>query len=406
MNSQQHLGKIALMESQQIDLSKLAITKDDLQIVGFKFNKSSEKSLTKPISFVSGVLKRFVKNKWAVGFLILLILILLLAIIVPLISPYPSFAPIVSNISPTFIRSLPPRLIGMDPIHTYQGQISKVLVDALQEINDKLPDGQKIIVGEPQILQGGTSAILTIHPYRIPELANIYPIIGTDINGYDMWTKMWAGFASSLGVAVLVSVVSIILGTIYGAIAGTFAGTTVDIVMMRIIDVIGSIPTIVLLIVLSLVISSSGTNGESTTINTQSLTVSLILTNWMSPAYLVRMHIIRTKDAEYIQATRVIGGSRSRCIFVHMLPNISGRIFVRFVNTIPSIIFLQASLIFVGLQSADTNTFGQILQDTYDVTNVPQMLFGPVVLFCLFSVSMQIIANAMNDSIDPRVVGR
>ncbi|MDE7088239.1 MAG: ABC transporter permease, partial [Malacoplasma sp.] len=327
----------------------------------------------------------------------------LLTIIIPLVSPYPSFAPIVSNVTPTFIRSLPPRLIGMDPVHTYEGQISSVLIQALQKYDQSLPDSQKIIVSY-QILQGGTSAILTIHPYRIPQLSNVYPVIGTDINGYDMWTKMWAGFASSLGLAVLVSVISIIIGTIYGAIAGTFAGSTVDIVMMRIIDVIGSIPTIVLLIVLSLVLSSSGSAGGS--INSDSLAFSLILTNWMSPAYLVRMHIIRTKDAEYVQATRVIGGSRARCIFVHMLPNISGRIFVRFVNTIPAIIFLQASLIFVGLQSADTNTFGQILQDTYDVTNVPQMLYGPVVLFCLFSVSMQIIANAINDAIDPRVVGR
>ncbi|MDE6645794.1 MAG: ABC transporter permease [Malacoplasma sp.] len=403
MTSHQHLGKIALMKSQTIDFKKLDIKSDDLTIVGFKYNKSLEKTLTKPTSFLVGVLKRFWKNKWAVGFLFLLILILLLTIIIPLVSPYPSFAPIVSNVTPTFIRSLPPRLIGMDPVHTYEGQISSVLIQALQKYDQSLPDSQKIIVSY-QILQGGTSAILTIHPYRIPQLSNVYPVIGTDINGYDMWTKMWAGFASSLGLAVLVSVISIIIGTIYGAIAGTFAGSTVDIVMMRIIDVIGSIPTIVLLIVLSLVLSSSGSAGGS--INSDSLAFSLILTNWMSPAYLVRMHIIRTKDAEYVQATRVIGGSRARCIFVHMLPNISGRIFVRFVNTIPAIIFLQASLIFVGLQSADTNTFGQILQDTYDVTNVPQMLYGPVVLFCLFSVSMQIIANAINDAIDPRVVGR
>ncbi|MDE5841839.1 MAG: ABC transporter permease [Malacoplasma sp.] len=403
MANYQHLGKIALMESQIIDFKKLDIKSDDLTIVGFKYNKSLEKTLTKPTSFLVGVLKRFWKNKWAVGFLFLLILILLLTIIIPLVSPYPSFAPIVSNVTPTFIRSLPPRLIGMDPIHTYEGQISNVLIEALQKYDQNLPDSQKIIVSY-QILQGGTSAILTIHPYRIPQLNDVYPVIGTDINGYDMWTKMWAGFASSLGLAVLVSIISIIIGTIYGAIAGTFAGSTVDIVMMRIIDVIGSIPTIVLLIVLSLVLSSSESAGGS--INSDSLAFSLILTNWMSPAYLVRMHIIRTKDAEYVQATRVIGGSRARCIFVHMLPNISGRIFVRFVNTIPAIIFLQASLIFVGLQSADTNTFGQILQDTYDVTNVPQMLYGPVVLFCLFSVSMQIIANAINDAIDPRVVGR
>ncbi|MDE6429333.1 MAG: ABC transporter permease [Malacoplasma sp.] len=403
MANYQHLGKIALMESQIVDFKKLDIKSDDLTIVGFKYNKSLEKTLTKPTSFLVGVLKRFWKNKWAVGFLFLLILILLLTIIIPLVSPYPSFAPIVSNVTPTFIRSLPPRLIGMDPIHTYEGQISNVLIEALQKYDQNLPDSQKIIVSY-QILQGGTSAILTIHPYRIPQLNDVYPVIGTDINGYDMWPKMWAGFASSLGLAVLVSIISIIIGTIYGAIAGTFAGSTVDIVMMRIIDVIGSIPTIVLLIVLSLVLSSSESAGGS--INSDSLAFSLILTNWMSPAYLVRMHIIRTKDAEYVQATRVIGGSRARCIFVHMLPNISGRIFVRFVNTIPAIIFLQASLIFVGLQSADTNTFGQILQDTYDVTNVPQMLYGPVVLFCLFSVSMQIIANAINDAIDPRVVGR
>ena len=399
-----HLGKISLMESQQIDLSKLQIKESDLEILDKTNDKVSEKLVTKPISFLSGVLKRFCKNKWALGFLILLVIIFLLTIFVPAISPYPGFAPIVSNVSPIYLKNLPPRLAGMDPIFTYQTQISGTQVQALLSMDEKgLGVGGKI-VENVEWLQGQQYAILTIHPYRIPALSNVYPIIGTDTNGYDMWTKMWSGFASSLGMAVIVSIVAIVIGTIYGSIAGSFAGTIVDIVMMRIIDVLGSIPTIVLLIILSMVISSDGKSSSS--ITSESLTFSLILISWMSPAYLVRMYIIRAKDAEYIQTTRVIGGSRARCIFLHMLPNISGRIFVRFVNTIPSIIFMQASLIFVGLQSTDTNTFGQILQDTYDITNVPQMMYAPIVLFSLFSVSMQIIANAMNDSIDPRVVGR
>ena len=402
MNS--HLGKISLMESQIVDLSQLDIKESDLQVMDKTNLKSSEKLVTKPISFISGVLKRFFKNKWAVGFLILLVVILLLAIIVPAVSPYPGFAPIAPSVSPVFIKNLPPRLIGMDPVFTYQQQISGTQVQVLQSLDENgMGVGGKIIV-DIQWIQGNQYAILTLHPYRIPGLSDVYPVIGTDTNGYDMWTKMWSGFASSLGMAVLVSAIAIVIGTIYGAIAGSFAGTIVDIVMMRIIDVLGSIPTIVLLIILSMVISSDGSSSSS--ITTDSLIFSLILITWMGPAYLVRMYIIRAKDAEYIQTTRVIGGSRARCIFLHMLPNISGRIFVRFVNTIPSIIFMQASLIFVGLQSANTNTFGQILQDTYDITNVPQMMYAPIVLFSLFSVSMQIIANAMNDAIDPRVVGR
>ena len=122
MNS--HLGKISLMESQIVDLSQLDIKESDLQIMDKTNLKSSEKLVTKPISFISGVLKRFFKNKWAVGFLILLVVILLLAIIVPTVSPYPGFAPIAPSVSPVFIKNLPPRLIGMDPVFTYQQQIS------------------------------------------------------------------------------------------------------------------------------------------------------------------------------------------------------------------------------------------------------------------------------------------
>lgn len=404
-NLEQHSGKVSLMNDNFGELQNIEVNSELLVNVDFRQFQQKEKTLSRPISFFRGVLKRFFKNKWAVVFLIIFIVICLMALIIPLTSPYPSFYPILSNTNPQLIRMLPPRLIGMDPIYTYPEPISSDIYEAVKQLDDA-GEGIRGNIIVSAIQQEGNPNFywLTLYPYRIPALSNLYPVIGTDTTGIDMWTKVWDGFAGSLGTGIIVSVFAIIIGSIYGAIAGSFAGKTIDIVMMRIIDIIGSVPSVVLLIVLSLVIASSNPDASATLDNT-SITFSLILISWMGPAYLVRMYIIRNRNAEYIQTVRVIGGSKSRILFFHLLPNISGRIFVRFVHMIPGVIFFETSLIIIGLRTPTSNSFGQIFTDTYG-TNLAQMVYAPIAIFALFAVSTQIIANAMNDAVDPRIIGK
>ena len=114
---------------------------------------------------------------------------------------------------------------------------------------------------------------------------------------------------------------------------------------------------------------------------------------------------MRNKDVEYVQATRTLGGSQSRIIFLHMIPVIAGRISVIFVNLIPTVIFFESSLVFLGLKPTSELGLGLQLYDAYTVSNVAQLV-SPIVVFAAFTISAQIIANALNDAIDPRVVGR
>ena len=261
-----------------------------------------------------------------------------------------------------------------------------------------------ILVGTPEEIIPGVAYKITYSPYLLDSLKDYYPILGTDARGVDIWSKLWSSVQISLGVAFAVAVASTVLGTIYGSIAGAFAGKAVDTIMMRFVEIINGIPTIVWLLILGIVLSG-GAEGESVSFDNTTIIASLIFVLWFSPAVSTRTYIMRNKDVEYVQACKTLGGNQARIIFSHMIPVIIGRISVIFVNLIPTVIFYEASLVFLGLKSRLDLSLGLMLYDAYSVSNI-SLIISPIVVFGLFTISAQIIANALNDAIDPRVVKR
>jgi oligopeptide transport system permease protein len=124
----------------------------------------------------------------------------------------------------------------------------------------------------------------------------------------------------------------------------------------------------------------------------------------MSPAVTTRTFIIKYKDSEFIQAAKTIGVSQTRIIFTHLIPNILGRLIVRFVNMIPAVIFFEASLVFLGLKGTDEMSLGVMIQNAFDTQYLHLLLF-PTIMILLITLSSQIIANNLNDSLDPKIVG-
>lgn len=355
----------------------------------------------KPTTFIKEVFRRFFKNPWAVICFVIFVTILLLAIYVPLVSPASSVHEITAH--DLGIRLRPIWING----GAYEAKLTDQLFKEWYGTDDAAGKYREIFIGEPKLV-GGTW-IATINPYKskslLDSLNGVYPILGTDNHGADIWTKSWYGTAQSLQLSISVALVSVAIGAVYGAISGSFAGKWVDTVMMRIIDILSGIPTILWLIILSTIYASFGQNADGSAKEVSNIVIffSLITIFWMGPAVLTRTYILKNKDAEYIQAIKTLGGSQSRIIFQHMLPNISGRLLVRLVHMIPSVIFFEASLVFLGFKSPFSAGLGTLISNNYTDIEYLMPLIFPSIIIVLLTLSLQIVANALNDAVDPRV---
>lgn len=370
---------------------------------------SNEQIVGKPSTYWADVIKRFFKSKAALVATLIFLGICLFAIVVPLATPNATEA----AIGPygAIIGYLPPRLPGISSTNYLDktvtiSQLNTIVAAMCQKLGiSTLPTGieqitqflqQHGVVKNILISPAGTYVLEGFNPYLLPGMENVYPIMGTDGQGRNWWDMMWYATAQSLVLSILAAGGSVIIGTIYGAISGAFAGKWVDTLMMRIVDILSGIPLIIWVLILSSLVS-----GGSMSLFT--IAIALIVTTWMWPAVLARTYIMKYKDAEFVQAAYTLGASKTRIIFSHLLPNIIGRLAVTFVNKIPATIFFEVSLVFLALKPATDVSLGSMIDaawKTYDY-----LLVGPTLTIVLITLSAQVMANNLNDAIDPRVSG-
>lgn len=362
-----------------------------LNFSAFKLDNPSKRGYIdsggKPSTRWKDVFKRFFKENAAIFFVVIFTLIIAISIISPLIyqvGPDNVVIPGIKNLG-TF---LPPRI----PFLGLTGILTRTMTQI--EMDTWIAAGVTIINSETI---SANQFLVTFNPFEASALSNYFPILGTGPLGEDWNNKLWYATAQSLLFAVVVSAASTIIGAIYGAIAGYNAGKAIDSLMMRFVEILSGVPTIVWLLVFSLVFSGG-------TLSPLVMGISLVVISWIWPAITARVYIMRYKDADYIQASRTLGASHSRLIFSHLIPNISGKLMVRFVNQIPKMIFFETSLIFLGLKSATSTNLGTMI-DVARTTNLFYLLIGPSLVIILITLSAQIIANAFNDALDPRVSG-
>ncbi len=345
--------------------------------------------LGKPNNQAVDIFKRFITNKSAVFFSILFIIILLCSILYPMILPS-----INTPINPELkdvINFLPPRF----PLFGLDGIVHNEIMSA--DKKDLWGSVAGAIIGTPEEIGNGLWQV-TYNPYALPELKNYYPLFGTGPQGRDWTNVLWISTSNSLFMALIVALISTFIGSIYGAIAGFNAGKPLDTFMMRIVELISGVPTVVWILVITLAFS-----GGSLSLFT--IAGALIFTSWIWPALTARIFVLKYKDSDFIQASKTLGASRTRLIFTHLLPNISGKLMVRFVNQIPRIIFFETSLVFLGLKPPTDASLGSMIE-TARQTGYFHLLIAPTLIIVLITLSAQIIANAFNDSLDPRVIGK
>lgn len=367
------------------------------------FSRSNEEIIGKPTTYMSDLCRRFFKSKSGTFFTILFGIIVLLSIIFTFTSWNTMNNPIGTDVSlpGTILGYLPPRIpwlgvSGTVPEYIVSNDMYNSLRDYVSQYNST-HSGAEIQLWTDVKQIGSQFQLINYNPYSIPGLQNVTTLSGTDGLGRDWWSLTWYSTAQSLTLSLLVSISAVALGTIYGSAAGFKAGSTFDILMMRFVDILNGVPLILWVMLLAQIVSGGS-------LSLVSLGAALILISWMWPAKTARMFIIKYKDAEFVQAARTLGASNSRIIFTHLLPSISGKLMVRLVNLIPSIIFFEASLVFLGIKSTDEVSLGSLIEISRQNDYI-HMIVPPTVVIVLITLSAQIIANNLNDALDPKVSG-
>ena len=217
---------------------------------------------------------------------------------------------------------------------------------------------------------------------------------GTDNMGRDLFARVCNGGLISIEIAVICTFLMTVLGCAYGGVSGYYGGL-VDDIMMRIIEIISSIPSMILIILLSLVMGKS----------LFSLVFAISLTSWMGTARIVRGKILQLKEQEFVLAAQSLGASASRIIIKHLLPNTFGLVMVDITFSVPSFIFYEAFLSYIGLGVPSPKTSWGALASAAQpkIQFYPLQLLFPCLFISLVMLCFNLFGDGLNDALDPRL---
>lgn len=348
--------------SAQIDLSKFnqanfeAATEEE---------KKQQDVMGESTTFFKDGMRRLRKNPLAMGSIVVLVLILLTIIFAPHIVPY-----------------------RYDQIINVNGVRDKSAANLAPFEYSKLEQKYMEETGE-----------------------KLFPhIFGTDSLSRDYFIRVVYGTRVSLSIGVVASIMVLIIGLIYGSVAGYFGGT-VDLIMMRIVDIIYSLPDMLLIILLSVVLAGVlegalvGTIFSKLGTNMISMFVVFALLYWVGMARLIRGQILSIKNNEYVLAARCIGTSNRKILTRHILPNCLSVIIITTALQIPSAIFTESYLSFLGLGvSAPLASLGSLANDARSgMQSYPLKLVIPAIAICLIVLALNLLGDGLRDAFDSKL---
>lgn len=217
---------------------------------------------------------------------------------------------------------------------------------------------------------------------------------GTDYLGRDLFSRVWMGARASIIIALVATALKLIVGTIYGAVMAHFGGW-VDDLLMRVIEVINSLPSLLLTILVMMILGN----------NLFALLVALSITAWCSTARQVRGMIKQLKETEYVYAAEVLGASPMHIILKHYVPNMLGILILNASTAIPSFIFTEAGLSFlgIGLTSPEISLGVLISLGQQKIDFYPTQLLFPCIVLCVIVMAFNLLGDGLRDALDPKL---
>ncbi len=239
-----------------------------------------------------------------------------------------------------------------------------------------------------------TTGSKTINYYQDKGLTDLYYWFGSDNFGRDIWTRTWSGARVSLIIAVAAAVIDMVIGMSYGLVSGYFGGR-VDMVMQRILEVANGIPRLVIVTLLLLVLQP----GMLTII------CALMLTEWVGMSRIARAEMLKLKEQEFVLASRTLGAGSFFIIFREILPNIIGPIITQVMFSIPTAIFTEAFLSFVGLGiPVPRCSLGSLISELFNsFTTHPYQIVPPILVMAFLMLSFNLVADGLREALDPKM---
>ena len=311
-------------------------------------------------SFWKDAILRFFGKRSAVLGLILIVVIVLLAVFGP----------------------------GMNS-YTYSGQ------DLSQKnFAPRVPGIERLGILDGSEKMSTTTGSKLTNAYQEKDKLDVYYWFGSDTYGRDIWTRTWSGAKVSLIIAVAAALIDMIIGMSYGLISGYFGGK-VDMVMQRILEIANGIPRLVIVTLLLLVLKP----GMLTII------FALMLTEWVGMSRIARAEMLKLKEQEFVLASRTLGAGSFFIIFKEILPNIIGPIITQVMFSIPTAIFTEAFLSFVGLGiPVPQCSLGSLISEGFNsFTTHSYQIIPPIIVMALLMLSFNLVADGLREALDPKM---
>ena len=336
---------------------KLKLSPDSFEPLAKGEAQDNEKIAAPSLTFTQDVWLRLKKNKGAV---VSLIVILLMVIVAFGSTPFINKSTLVKS-QPQY-ANLPAKVPGLDAINGLNGKIKQggVWVDAYAK-ND------------------------------VPKDKYFY--LGTDYLGRSLAQRIIYGTKVSLIVALVATFFDLTVGDAYGIISG-WKGGRVDNVMQRIIEIISSIPNLVI-VVLMLVVLKPGMT---------SIILAIAISSWTTMARMIRAETLSLKTQEYVLAARTLGESPTKIAWKHLVPNLSSIIIIQTMYTIPSAIFFEAFLSFIGIGiTAPETSLGVLLNEGQkNFQFLPYQMWYPAIVLCVLMIAFNLLGDGLRDAFDPK----